>query len=72
MLNKCDNNYFGLQPHLPSIFDAIYTVEFDDKDRIYEMNSDNGETIPMERPVACIGGVEVRENQTYFIRVEDK
>ncbi|XP_026319440.1 dynein heavy chain 8, axonemal-like [Hyposmocoma kahamanoa] len=48
-----------IQPHLPSIFDAIYTVEFDDKDRIFQMNSDNGESIPMERPVACIGGVEI-------------
>lgn len=23
------------------------------------MNSDNGETIPLDRPVNCIGGVEV-------------
>ncbi|XP_026320150.1 dynein heavy chain 8, axonemal [Hyposmocoma kahamanoa] len=49
----------SIQPHLPSIFDAMYTVDFDDKDRIYQMNSDNGETIPMERPVACVGGVEI-------------
>ncbi|XP_041975311.1 dynein axonemal heavy chain 8 [Aricia agestis] len=48
----------SIQPHLPSIFDAIYTVEFDDKDRIVKMNSDNGETIPFERPVVCLGGVE--------------
>lgn len=47
------------QPHLPSIFDAIYTVDFDDKDCIVKMNSDNGETIKLEKPVACLGGVEV-------------
>lgn len=48
-----------LQPHLPSIFDALYTVDFDDKERIVNINSDNGETIPLDRPVACLGGVEV-------------
>lgn len=47
------------QPHLPSIFDAMYTVDFDDKERIINMNSSNGETIPLEKPVACVGGVEV-------------
>ncbi|XP_072937033.1 dynein axonemal heavy chain 8 [Epargyreus clarus] len=49
----------SIQPHLPSIFDAMYTVDFDDKERIVNMNSDNGETIPLERPVTCIGGVEI-------------
>ncbi|XP_060805314.1 dynein axonemal heavy chain 8 [Amyelois transitella] len=49
----------SIQPHLPSIFDAMYTVDFDDKERIINMNSDNGETIPLDRPVACIGGVEI-------------
>lgn len=24
------------------------------------MNSDNGESIPLDKPVTCIGGVEVR------------
>ncbi|GBP33368.1 Dynein heavy chain 5, axonemal [Eumeta japonica] len=48
----------SIQPHLPSIFDAMYTVDFDDKDRIINMNSDNGETIALERPVPCTGGVE--------------
>lgn len=49
----------SIQPHLPSIFDAMYTVDFDDKERIVNMNSDNGETIPLDRPVVCLGGVEV-------------
>ncbi|XP_028156116.1 dynein heavy chain 8, axonemal [Ostrinia furnacalis] len=49
----------SIQPHLPSIFDAMYTVDFDDKERIINMNSDNGETIPLDRPVTCIGGVEI-------------
>lgn len=49
----------NLQGHLPSIFDAVYTVDFDDKERIVKMNSSNGECIPLEMPVPCIGGVEV-------------
>ncbi|XP_075973556.1 dynein heavy chain 8, axonemal kl-3 [Anticarsia gemmatalis] len=49
----------SIQPHLPSIFDAIYTVEFDDKERIIIMNSANGESIDLERPVVCMGGVEI-------------
>lgn len=36
------------------------TVDFDDKERIININSDNGETIPLERPVPCLGGVEVK------------
>ncbi|XP_061708954.1 dynein axonemal heavy chain 8 [Cydia pomonella] len=48
----------SIQPHLPSIFDALNTVDFDDKERIVNMNSDNGEKIPLERPVVCMGGVE--------------
>ncbi|XP_052742928.1 dynein axonemal heavy chain 8 [Bicyclus anynana] len=53
------SNPQSIQPHLPSIFDAMYTVDFDDKDRIINMNSNNGETIPLERAVSCIGGVEI-------------
>ncbi|XP_045484350.1 dynein axonemal heavy chain 8 [Pieris rapae] len=49
----------SIQPHLLSIFDAMYMVDFDDKDRIVGMNSDNGENIPLDRPVSCIGGVEI-------------
>ncbi|XP_050681188.1 dynein axonemal heavy chain 8 isoform X2 [Leptidea sinapis] len=49
----------SIQPHLPSIFDAMYMVDFDDKERIVAMNSDNGENIPLDRPVPCIGGVEI-------------
>ncbi|PZC81902.1 hypothetical protein B5X24_HaOG211688 [Helicoverpa armigera] len=49
----------SIQGHLPSIFDAIYTVDFDDKERIVVMNSSNGESIPLEIPVACVGGVEI-------------
>ncbi|CAB3221710.1 unnamed protein product [Arctia plantaginis] len=49
----------SIQPHLPSIFDAIYTVDFDDKERIVVMNSSNGESIGLEKPVTCIGGVEI-------------
>ncbi|KAI8438603.1 hypothetical protein MSG28_011048 [Choristoneura fumiferana] len=46
-------------PHLLSIFDAIYMVDFDDKERIIKMNSPNGESIPFDRPVVCMGGVEI-------------
>ncbi|XP_047042441.1 dynein axonemal heavy chain 8-like [Helicoverpa zea] len=49
----------SIQPHLPSIFDAIYTVDFDDKENIVKMNSENGESIPLDRPVPCLGGVEI-------------
>ncbi|KAJ8736205.1 hypothetical protein PYW08_006861 [Mythimna loreyi] len=49
----------SIQGHLPSIFDAIYTVDFDDKERIVKMNSSNGESIPLEIPVVCLGGVEI-------------
>ncbi|KAJ8736206.1 hypothetical protein PYW08_006862 [Mythimna loreyi] len=53
------SNPHSIQPHLPSIFDAVYTVDFDDKENIININSDNGETIPLERPVPCLGGVEI-------------
>ncbi|KPJ08753.1 Dynein heavy chain 8, axonemal [Papilio machaon] len=49
----------SIQVHLPSIFDAIYTVDFDDKERIVAMNSSNGEKIKLERAVVCLGGVEI-------------
>ncbi|KAI8438606.1 hypothetical protein MSG28_011048 [Choristoneura fumiferana] len=49
----------SIQPHLLSIFDAIYMVDFDDKERIIKMNSPNGESIPFDRPVVCMGGVEI-------------
>ncbi|KPI94919.1 Dynein heavy chain 8, axonemal [Papilio xuthus] len=49
----------SIQVHLPSIFDAIYTVDFDDKERIVAMNSSNGEKIKLERAVVCVGGVEI-------------
>ncbi|CAB3256562.1 unnamed protein product [Arctia plantaginis] len=52
------SNPHSIQPHLPSIFDAIYTVDFDDKERITVMNSSNGESIHLEKAVICIGGVE--------------
>lgn len=54
-MNRINSTF---QPHLPSLFDAMYTVNFDEKDRIYAMNSDNGETIDFDKIVTCIGGVE--------------
>lgn len=46
---------------MPSLFDAMYTVNFDEKDHIVEMNSNNGETIKMDKDVICVGGVEVNK-----------
>ncbi|KAI8438610.1 hypothetical protein MSG28_011048 [Choristoneura fumiferana] len=52
-----DDTLKQLLPHF--IFDAIYMVDFDDKERIIKMNSPNGESIPFDRPVVCMGGVEI-------------
>lgn len=51
----------SIQSHLPSLFDAVYRVEFDPKrpDTIIAMMSDLGETVNFEKPVQCIGGVEL-------------
>lgn len=51
----------SIQQHLPSLFDAVYKVEFDEKksDNIVSMSSDLGETVIFEKPVQCTGGVEI-------------
>ncbi|KAL1516507.1 hypothetical protein ABEB36_000416 [Hypothenemus hampei] len=50
----------AIQYHLPSLFDAVFTVDFDEKknDTITAMNSNLGEKVPFEKPVICSGGVE--------------
>ncbi|CAG9816206.1 unnamed protein product [Phaedon cochleariae] len=50
----------SIQPHLPSLFDAVFKVDFDEKktDVIVAMNSDLGEKVPFEKGVQCTGGVE--------------
>ncbi|XP_039952580.1 dynein heavy chain 8, axonemal [Bactrocera tryoni] len=50
-----------IQPHLLSIFDAIATVDFQEKtnDVMIAMNSMNNEKVPFETPVTCSGSVEV-------------
>ncbi|KAK9893078.1 hypothetical protein WA026_023570 [Henosepilachna vigintioctopunctata] len=55
------SNPASIQPHLPSLFDAIYSVDFDEKrpELIITMNSDLGEKITLEKPVQCVGAVEL-------------
>ncbi|XP_060520516.1 dynein axonemal heavy chain 8 isoform X2 [Cylas formicarius] len=50
----------SIQSHLPSLFDAVFTVDFDDnKDNIIvAMNSSLGEKVLFENAVFCQGGVE--------------
>jgi hypothetical protein len=45
------------------------TVDFDDKERITIMNSDNGEKIPLDKPVVCMGGVEVIPLPMLYCRI---
>ncbi|XP_044272703.1 dynein axonemal heavy chain 8 [Tribolium madens] len=51
----------SIQSHLPSLFDAVYKVAFDPKkpDYIVAMLSDLGESVNFEKPVQCVGGVEI-------------
>lgn len=51
----------SIQPHLLSLFDAVYLVEFDEKktDTIIAMISTLGERIAFEKTVQCVGGVEL-------------
>ncbi|XP_026846872.1 dynein heavy chain 8, axonemal [Drosophila persimilis] len=51
----------SIQPHLLSIFDAIATVDFQDKtiDIIESMNSMNREKVKFENTVQCAGSVEL-------------
>ncbi|XP_076264862.1 dynein heavy chain 8, axonemal kl-3 [Rhynchophorus ferrugineus] len=50
----------SIQPHLLSLFDAVYSVDFDEKktDTIIAMKSNLGEKVLFEKPVVCQGGVE--------------
>jgi dynein heavy chain, axonemal len=47
----------SIQVHLLSLFDAVAQVEFDG-DTIVAICSANGESVPLEKPVVCNGGVE--------------
>lgn len=51
----------SIQPHLLSIFDAIATVDFQERasDTIEAMNSSNNEKVKFENTVQCIGSVEI-------------
>ena len=55
------SNPASIQPHLSSIFCAVATVEFDknNTDEIISIISDNKEMVMLEKPVKCIGGVEI-------------
>ncbi|KAK9891390.1 hypothetical protein WA026_014631 [Henosepilachna vigintioctopunctata] len=50
----------SIRPHLLSLFDAVASVDFDEKrpDYIINMKSANKEVVPFEKPVQCAGGVE--------------
>ncbi|XP_045464438.1 dynein axonemal heavy chain 8-like isoform X2 [Harmonia axyridis] len=54
------SNPASIQPHLPSLFDAIFWVDFDEKksDYIVAINSDVGEKVQLEKYVQCSGAVE--------------
>uniref|UniRef100_A0A1A9WR67 AAA+ ATPase domain-containing protein n=1 Tax=Glossina brevipalpis TaxID=37001 RepID=A0A1A9WR67_9MUSC len=55
----------SIQPHLLSIFDAVATVDFQEKtnDVITIMNSANNEKVPLENAVQCSGSVELWLNR---------
>ncbi|KAB0798200.1 hypothetical protein PPYR_09193 [Photinus pyralis] len=55
----------SIQPHLLSLFDAVYRVKFDENkyEDIVGMMSDLGELIPFDKPVNCTGGVEIWINK---------
>ncbi|KAJ8938536.1 hypothetical protein NQ318_016906 [Aromia moschata] len=55
----------SIQPHLLSLFDAVFKVDFDEKktDVIVAMCSNLGERIAFEKGVQCTGGVEIWLNQ---------
>ncbi|XP_062548437.1 dynein axonemal heavy chain 8 [Armigeres subalbatus] len=55
----------SIQSHLLSIFDAVAKVEFEENTlgKIISLFSDNGEGVPLGRPVLCTGGVEIWLNR---------
>ncbi|XP_055595824.1 dynein axonemal heavy chain 8 [Uranotaenia lowii] len=55
----------SIKAHLLSIFDAVASVDFDEKvfGKIVAMSSDNGENVAFARPVFCTGGVEIWLNR---------
>ncbi|XP_030752815.1 dynein heavy chain 8, axonemal [Sitophilus oryzae] len=59
----------SIQAHLLSLFDAVYSVDFDEKkiDTIVCMNSNLGEKVVFEKPVVCQGGVEFWLNSLLFM-----
>ncbi|KAF5281562.1 hypothetical protein FQA39_LY05097 [Lamprigera yunnana] len=55
----------SIQPHLLSIFDAVYRIIFDKEkyENAIMMKSDLGEVVKLDKPVVCIGGVEIWLNK---------
>ncbi|KAB0796033.1 hypothetical protein PPYR_10094 [Photinus pyralis] len=55
----------SIQPHLLSLFDAVYKVIFDENkyEDVIAMSSDLGEVVPFDKPVNCVGGVEIWLNK---------
>ncbi|XP_050528019.1 dynein axonemal heavy chain 8-like [Daktulosphaira vitifoliae] len=59
ILGQASNSH-AIEPHLLSLFDNIAKLTFNplEYDKALEMISKEGEGIPFEHPVMCIGGVE--------------
>jgi len=59
ILGQASNSH-SIQPHLPSLFDntAKLTYNETEYDKAIEIISREGEGIPLENPVLCVGGVE--------------
>ncbi|KAK4886462.1 hypothetical protein RN001_002733 [Aquatica leii] len=55
----------SIQPHLLSLFDAVYRIVFDENkhDDALAMMSDLGEIVPFDKSVNCTGGVEIWVNK---------
>lgn len=54
------SNSHSIQPYLPSLFDNIAKLVYSptEYDTASDMVSREGEDVTLERPVACVGGVE--------------
>lgn len=59
ILGQASNSHV-IQPHLLSLFDNIYKLTYSptEYDKALELISKEGEKIPLEHPVVCVGGVE--------------
>ncbi|XP_050440010.1 dynein axonemal heavy chain 5-like [Adelges cooleyi] len=54
------SNSHAIQPHLLNVFDNIAKLGFSptEYDKAMDISSREGESIPLEHPVVCVGGVE--------------